>query len=111
MRAMSKRRRAGIATRADVRAAVFARDRWRCQLAEGDPNPQCGGPLTPHHRRKASAAGAYIEENLVTLCVLHNEAVENEPEQYRTRFGAWLVVREGDPEWVELGVRAVREAS
>lgn len=107
-----------------VQAAVFQRDGLRCQLrdhvgtqyhtelasgAVTDPGevPACWGPLTYHHRRKAGAAGAYTEANGATLCAGHNRWVEDEPDAARLVL-PHLVVREGDPEWPELGRRAAR---
>lgn len=92
LKPISDKRRAVIADHADVRAEVFARDRWRCQL-EADLLRQrhgadrtllervgpCRGVLTPHHLRKASAQGTYTLENLTTLCAGHNTWVEDHP--------------------------------
>lgn len=94
---------------AEVRERVFTRDRWRCRL-EGVGAGPCSGPLTPHHRRKAGSGGAYVEPNLVALCAGHNTWVEDEPDRARLLF-PHLVVREGDPEWAQLGKRAQRYAS
>lgn len=121
MRAVSKKRAKAAPANRTVRAAVFERDRYRCVLADlerspvfmnksGRDEPECAGELTPHHRRKASSAGAYSMENLLTLCVFHNCFVEDNPDVVRADYGTWLVVREGDPEWDSLGVRAQRES-
>jgi len=117
----SKKRKAGKPQRDEVRTAVFARDGWRCWLARDAatvhrfPNlptltiPDCMGPLTPHHRRKAGAGGAYIKSNLVTLCSRHNRWVEDaNDDSLRERYGTWLLVREGDSGWNELGERSNR---
>lgn len=69
--------------RARVRGEVYARDRFACVLA-GVPEAlealgPCWGRITPHHLRKASQLGPYTAENLVTLCVFHNGAVEDHP--------------------------------
>lgn len=111
------------------REKVFARDGHRCVLAvwvrepvpfdpAPDPDdldhaslvvPNCYGPLTFGHRRHASAGGAYIADNGNTLCLGHNRWCEDEPDAARALGGAnpgWLVVREGDPEWHQLGRKA-----
>lgn len=105
-----------------VREAVFARDGYRCLLRDHvgelvpDPDdgtivevPRCYGPLTFHHRRKAGAAGAYVEANGATTCLTHNVWIEDEPEAAKAVL-PFLVVREGDPEWDQLGARAARHA-
>ena len=105
LRARSKRRNPEL--EAQVREAVFARD-GGCLLASVGP---CAGRLSPHHRRKAAAGGAYVEANLATLCTYHNGLIEDEPSWFVDggQFaGLGLVVREGDPEWSELGRRANR---
>jgi hypothetical protein len=91
-----------------VRTAVFERDGWQCALANG--LTYCDGPLNFHHRRKASAGGAYSIANGLTLCQLHNGRVEDEPWDYEDRVidGRHVVVRERDPEWTSLGRRAAR---
>lgn len=117
---------------AEVRAAVFHRDGQRCVLAshvgqivrdrivvkvDGELRPvdqitevpRCYGRLTFGHRRHASAGGAYVSENGITLCVGHNGWCEDEPDAARALGGEtpwWLVVREGDPEWEALGRKA-----
>lgn len=105
---------------AEVRAEVYARDRYRCVLdlpgmrmrlqLSTTQLPQCSGPLSPHHRRKASSGGAYTVENLVTACVGHNGWIEDEPDTARLLF-PHLVVRERDPEYEQLGRRAARMAA
>lgn len=103
-----------------VREAVFASDGHRCRLrdqvgtfvpVDGDrlvvEVPRCWGPLTFQHRRKASAQGAYVEANGATLCAGHNRWVEDEPDAAKLA-DSYLVVREGDPEWEQLGRRAAR---
>ena len=104
LKSRSARRRADKPPESKVKAAVFVRDELRCLMAT-DTETVCGGPLTYHHRRKASAGGAYIVENGATLCADHNVWVEDNPVTAR-RLG--LVVREGDPEWQQLGRRANR---
>ena len=98
-----------VAERADhevIRLRVFARDRV-CQVyAWGYTRyavGPCHGPMTPHHRRKASAAGAYSFENLVACCLGHNEALESDADLARWARTVGLVVREGDAEWESLG--------
>lgn len=80
----SDRKRAAREDEALVREAVFARDRWTCQLRqaarERDDVPECWGRLSFHHLLKASAGGKYTEENGTTLCIGHNGWVEDQPE-------------------------------
>lgn len=105
-----------------VREAVFARDGHRCLLRDHvgavvstDPMygarlvevPDCYGGLTFQHRRKAAAQGAYTVANGCTLCLGHNYWVEDEPEAAKLVLPL-VVVREGDPEWEQLGRRAAR---
>jgi len=94
LRAQSEKRASAAEERKEVREAVYRRDRWTCVLErtsrQRDDVPPCHGPLTPHHLRKASAGGAYSEENLVTLCRFHNGWVEDEP-KLATELG--LVIR------------------
>ena len=87
-----------------TRAVVFARDYQTCRLG-WHQDSECTGPLTVHHLRKAGAGGAYVVDNLVTLCAGHNTWVEDNPNE-ATMLG--LVVREGDPGWESLGRRANR---
>jgi hypothetical protein len=79
LKPMSDRRQAELDARAEIREALYRRDRWRCLLAgqRAHPGvPLCWGPLTPHHLRKAGQGGPYSLENLVTLCAGHNSWVE-----------------------------------
>jgi hypothetical protein len=95
-----------------IRHAVFARDGYRCVLAAHQTTTTlCGGDLTFGHRRKSGAGGAYTVENGLAQCAVHNGHIEDEPRLYRDLFGDWLVVREGDPEWEQLGQRAARLAA
>lgn len=112
----SKLTAADRAHRDIVRDQVFSRDRYQCVLARVDSVAgKCAGPITFHHRRKASAAGAYVEANGRTLCAGHNLWVEDklpilaadDPDYWRPIMTD-LVVREGHPEWEVLGVRANR---
>jgi hypothetical protein len=99
LRPVSAKRRARRGEDAVVRAAVFARDRV-CRLwGEG----RCFGPLTPHHRRKASQGGGYTLENLVALCAHHNEALEADAERADRARTMGLVVRRGDADYDLLG--------
>ena len=83
LRPMSRKRRRASAGRAEIRAAVFARDGQHCRLAGVTDAGRCFGGLTPHHIVKASQGGPYTEENLVTLCSLHNSWVEDNPNHAR----------------------------
>lgn len=78
----SDSRRAEFPVRDLVRAAVFERD-GGC-VADTWRQP-CIGPLTPHHLRKAGQGGAYTEDNLVTLCSMHNGMVEDYPHEATAR--------------------------
>lgn len=119
---VSKARRGKRDEHRAVRDEVFARDGWTCRLAEhvGDivttdllgtrtrVVPDCWGPLTFHHRRKAGAQGAYTEANGLTLCAGGNGWVEDNPDAAQALAGTVLVVRPGDAEWDALGKRAAR---
>jgi hypothetical protein len=110
------------ARRVEVRERVFWRDGRRCvvrQYAEVSEwvdgelirtvLPPCSGPLTFAHRRHASSGGAYVEANGNTMCAGHNGYMEDHPHVARILGGEtpwWLVVREGDPEWDQLGRKA-----
>lgn len=62
-----------------------------------------------HERRKRSAGGSLVNSrNLIPACNFCNGWVEDNPAVARDWFGCLLVVREGDEEWEELGVRADR---
>jgi 5-methylcytosine-specific restriction endonuclease McrA len=90
---MSAKRRRALAGRADVRAAVFARDDWRCRLHGFTLAGACFGPLTPHHVVKSSQGGAYSLDNLVTLCSSHNDRLEADAGLARLAVELGLVVR------------------
>lgn len=77
LRAISRKRLADQARRAQVRTEVFLRDGFECQWPELER--VCFGPLTPHHLKKASSGGRYVADNLVTLCEYHNGMVEDWP--------------------------------
>ena len=91
----------------EVREAVFRRDRG-CQLRDLPGAGACWGNPTPHHRRKASSSGAYTEANLVELCLGHNSRLESDADlaELVREHRPELIVREGDPEWPQLGRRA-----
>ena len=85
---------------------MFARD-GRCVLFSS----LCRGGPTFHHRRKASAGGAYVEANGARLCEFHNGHIEDNPDMYvgdGPLAYMRLVVREGDDEYESLGRRANR---
>jgi len=88
--------------RREVAEAAAERD-GGCRLAHLGG---CAGPLTAHHLRKSSSGGAYVSENIVSLCAFHNTFVEDHPEHPDCRA---LTIREGDPGFEELGERAQRE--
>lgn len=69
----SRRTRADQPRRRKVRAAVFARDGYRCVLLDLVPGHECFGELTPHHRKKASRRGGYTLANLVSVCAWGND--------------------------------------
>jgi 5-methylcytosine-specific restriction endonuclease McrA len=52
---------------------VFQRDKWMCR------NPFCQSmrQLTPHHLKKRSQLGGDEMGNLITLCTVCHDAVEN----------------------------------
>ena len=89
---VSDKRRESWPDEAAVRAAVFARDGNRCRikpLLRGTRWERCWGRLTVHHLRKASAQGAFTEENLIAACAGHNSWVEDHPDLAR-RLGLVL---------------------
>lgn len=94
---VSSRRLAEREARDEIRAAVFARDRWRCRLEDTHRTdrrvPTCRGVLTPHHVLKASQGGGYTEDNLISLCAGHNTWVEDAP---NVAHELGLVRRRGD---------------
>lgn len=101
---ISARRRNERDERRAVRDEVYGRDGYACQVAARVEDPgRCYGPITPHHRRKASQQGAYTAANLVTVCAHHNERLEADPDLAARARAAGLVVRPGDPEWETLG--------
>lgn len=58
----------------EVREAVLARDRWRCQapyLGFGTDMP-CAGRLHVHHAVLRSQGGRDVPEDLLTLCMAHH---------------------------------------
>lgn len=129
----SEQQEADADRQAEVRAEVFQRDGHRCvvepyvgrvirdrtvvKIASGELQatvvehvvPACYGRLTFGHRRHASAGGAYVAANGHALCLGHNGWAEMEPDAARALGGEtpwFLVVREGDPEWDQLGRKA-----
>lgn len=98
-------------TEAEVRRTVLTRD-GRCLLGDVADLPPCHGMLTFHHRRKASDQGAYVVANGATLCLFHNGWIEDNPTDARAlTVVPALVVRQGDPEWEQLGRRYNRDRS
>jgi 5-methylcytosine-specific restriction endonuclease McrA len=85
----SAKKRAGRGERAEIRRQVFERDGYRCQLTA--PHACAFSHLTFHHLLKASAGGEYSLDNGLTLCVVANDWVEDNPDQ-ATRLG---LVRRG----------------
>lgn len=76
---MSLKRQAEQRKRAKIRAAVFERDRYRCQVAARVPDAgRCFGALTPHHIKKDGQGGSYTLDNLVSACAHHNERIESD---------------------------------
>lgn len=92
---VSDKRRAQWEAEDEVRQAVFARDRWRCQLEGVAQAGPCMGRLTFHHRRKASQGGPFTAENGATLCAHHNAALEQDADLARLGVELGLVVRRG----------------
>lgn len=99
--------------RRDGHRCVVAKFQTVCEIVDGQvvctELPRCGGPLDFGHRRHAGAGGAYVEANGNALCRIHNGYMEDHPDKARALGGDspwWLVVREGDPEWTELGRKA-----
>lgn len=86
---LDARRRA----QAGIRAQVFDRDSYRCALRDVAGAGRCYGPLTPHHRRKASQGGGYTLANLRTLCSHHNDLLESRADVAAIGEELGLVVR------------------
>jgi hypothetical protein len=62
-----------------------------------------------HERRKSSAGGSRRNvQNLIPACNWSNVFAEDNPALVRRLTGDRLVVREGDPEWPDLGARSDR---
>lgn len=80
-------------------------------LAAVDIPVSCSGRIEGlHERRKSSSGGSRSNpENLIPACNIGNGYVEDQPLIVRSLTGTRLVVREGDPEWLELGDRAWRQ--
>lgn len=75
-------------------------------LVEAGFEPGCIGQIQGiHERRKRSSGGSLTNRsNLMAACNLCNGYLEDHPE-VRDATGTLLVVREGDPEWHQLGIR------
>lgn len=86
----------------------------RCEvgpiLMDAGLMPFCTGRIEGlHERRKRSSAGSLVNpENLIPSCNRCNGFVEEAPAAVRDLTGTRLIVREGDPEWPELGSRGDR---
>lgn len=128
LRARSVKQADDSVRQASVRAEVFARDGNRCVVEQfkgtrqsvtiGNRSrspvltlpditlPACRGQLTFGHRRHAGAGGAYVTANGACVCEGCNEHCANNADDMRAIFGTRLIVREGDPEWDELGRKA-----
>ena len=106
MRAQSPKRRREVPARRQVVRDML--DRYpTCQI----DGPYCTGRSEcVHERRKRSSNGSILTyRNLVACCVRCNGWVEDYPwaaSISKTRDGRSLVVREGDPEWPQLGRNA-----
>ena len=75
-----------------VRAEVFRRDGWECQVRRLCPNADdCRGPLTFHHVVKEGQGGAYTVENGATACAYHNVRLEQDAGLRREALVAGLV--------------------
>lgn len=92
LKPVSAKRAAENVERAHVRHAVFDRDGWACIGAGVIPHTCDPHKLEAHHLHKASAVGAYEVVNLVTVCPVLNQWVEDHPSK-ATDLG--LVVRAG----------------
>ena len=86
----------------------------RCEVcpildAAGIAHPRCPGAQGFHERRKSSAGGSRANPaNLLAACNFSNGLVEDECGLVRGLTSTLLIVREGDPEWEELGRRLDR---
>lgn len=76
-------------------------------LQSGGITTRCAGRIEGlHERRKRSSGGSLVNRNnLIPACNWGNGFIENEPALIRDLFGSELVVREGDVEWSDLGLR------
>ena len=105
LKPISKKLRNAKGERASVREQVFARDGYRCLLADGGPHwcrwDSCFGNLTVHHLRKAAQGGTYELEQLITLCAHHNDSQEDHP---AASLACGLTVR-GEVDHAEAGRR------
>lgn len=71
----SKKRVRELRERPAIRSRVFERD-GGCLAAAVEGLGRCFGHLTPHHIVKEGQGGKYTEDNLITLCVHHNDLLE-----------------------------------
>lgn len=96
-----------------VKALIEAGARCEvCPILQAAGIPiRCGGVIGGlHERRKSSSGGSRsAPANTLPACNHGNGFLEDEPALVRERTGTALVVREGDPEFEELGARAWRE--
>lgn len=97
-----RRGKLSAAEKRPIREAVFRRD-GGCLLAGYHGTGKCYGPLTAHHKRKASQGGSYSMENLIALCAHHNDELEADADLAAMAHGAGFVIRRGDPGWEQLG--------
>lgn len=77
IRSRSVKRQAARPAEEALTAEVYARD-GGCVLRD-HASHVCTGPLTPHHRLKASQGGGWSRSNIICLCAYGNQWVEDEP--------------------------------
>lgn len=94
LKPMSDKKRAALPDEREVREAVFKRDGYRCRLGTIEQH-DCVRSLSVHHLLKASAGGFYEPANLVTLCIVANDWVEDHPV---IAHGFGLVIGNGETE-------------
>ena len=90
LKPMSDKRREQIPARQAAVAEAMRRDGERCQWpiraagVEGLRAPlRCFGPLTPHEPKGARNVDRTDPDEIVTLCLFHNEACEDYPADAR----------------------------
>lgn len=110
LRPRSTKRSSFMAQTRAPAVAELAEAGARCQIAPvllaGGIRPiRCSGGVEGlHERRKRSSGGSLVTAaNLIPACNWCNGWVEDHPTEAHELE---LVVREGDPEWAELGRRA-----